>query len=69
MKISSFFVQYNGLEFFFFPYYWFHITHPGMGYYMVMTSHNTQLQLNLLYTTNLIYVILIVDLQIAFSYP
>ena len=40
-----------------------------MGYSMVMTSHNTQLKLNLLPTTNLIYVILIVDLQIAFSYP
>ena len=39
-----------------------------MGYTMVMTSHNTQLQLNLLSTTNLIYAILIVDLQIIFSY-
>ena len=40
-----------------------------MGYSRIMTSHNTQHQLNLLSTTNLIYVILIVDLQIAFSYP
>ena len=40
-----------------------------MGYSMVITSHNTQLQLNLLSTTNQIYVILVVDLQIAFSYP
>ena len=40
-----------------------------MGYTMVMTSHNTQLQLNLLFTTNLIYVTLIVDLQIVFLYP
>ena len=39
-----------------------------MGYSMVMTSHNTQLQLNLISITYLIYVILIVDLQIAFSY-
>ena len=36
---------------------------------MLMTSHNTQLQLNLLSTTNLIYIILIIDLQIAFTYP
>ena len=40
-----------------------------MSYSMMMTSHNTQQQLNLLSTTNLIYVILIVDPQIAFSYP
>ena len=40
-----------------------------MGYTLVMTSHNTQLQLDLLPITNLIYVILIVDLQITFSYP
>ena len=52
-----FFVQYNGLENFF-SYHWFQITHLDVGYYMVMTSHNTQLQLNLLSTTNLIYVIL-----------
>ena len=69
MKINNFFFQYNGLEkILFLLYHWFHITYSGMGYFMVMTSHNAQLQLNLPSTTNLIYVILIVDLQIAFSY-
>ena len=65
MKINYFFVQYNGLEFFFLSYHWFHITYPGVGHPMVMTSHNIQLQLNLPSITNLIYVVLHKNLQIA----
>ena len=70
MKINNFFIQYNGLEkILFLLYHWFHITHFSVDYFMVMTPYNAKLQLNLLSTTNLIYIILIVALQITFAYP
>ena len=75
MKISNF-VQNKGLESSFSFISLVHITDTGVAHNIIAilgwwlpSSHHAQLQLDLLSTTNIIiYVILIINLQITFSY-
>ena len=41
MKISNFLFNIIVYKNSFSSYHWFHMTHPGVGYSMGMTSHNT----------------------------